>query len=159
MRFCAKKLRKTKISFNSQLSQKIFPVLRKLCKKIAQNRAKLIAFAKKNCAKIAQILRKRFSHNSWKPYFWIVFKVLFLNKDLIKFNKVKLEQNTVKCYCFILKTDSKLWTSIWLSPKYLLNNSLNIQKFGFQFSLEENGGVIFGTKTSYFPVANQNTRF
>ena len=51
----------------AQLSQKIFPVLRKLRKKVAQNRAKLIAFnaqkfAKKNCAKIAQIFRKRFSH-------------------------------------------------------------------------------------------------
>ena len=39
-----KKLRKTKISFHAQLSQKIFPVLRKLRKKIVQNRAKLIAF-------------------------------------------------------------------------------------------------------------------
>ena len=38
---CAKKLRKTKISFYAQLSQKIFPVLRKLRKKIS---AKLIAF-------------------------------------------------------------------------------------------------------------------
>jgi len=36
-----KKLRKTKISFHAQLSQKIFPVLRKL-RKI--NSAKLIAF-------------------------------------------------------------------------------------------------------------------
>jgi len=41
---CAKKLRKTKISFLAQLSQKLFPVLRKLRKKIAQNCAKLIAF-------------------------------------------------------------------------------------------------------------------
>ena len=48
---------------NLQLSQKIFPVLRKLrkthcvsCAKIAQK------FTKKICAKIAQILRKRFSH-------------------------------------------------------------------------------------------------
>ena len=62
-----KKLPKTKIPFHAQLSQKIFPVLRKLRKIIAQNRAKLIAFhaqkfAKKICAKIAQILRKRFSH-------------------------------------------------------------------------------------------------
>ena len=71
MRFCAKKLRKTKILFHAQLSQKIFPVLCKLrkknnakprkahcvsCAKIAQK------FAKKNLTKIAQILRKRFSH-------------------------------------------------------------------------------------------------
>ena len=32
------------VSSSLQLSQKIFPVLRKLRKKIAQNRAKLIAF-------------------------------------------------------------------------------------------------------------------
>ena len=66
-----KRLRKTKISFHAQLSQKIFPVLRKLRKKIAQNLAKLIAFhaqkerkssQKKICAKIAKNLRKRFSH-------------------------------------------------------------------------------------------------
>ena len=39
-----KKLRKTKILFYAELSQKIFPVLSKFCKKIAQNRKKLIAF-------------------------------------------------------------------------------------------------------------------
>jgi len=57
-------LRKTKISFHAQLSQKILTVLRKLHRK---NSAKLIAFhaqkfAKKICAKIAQILREKFSH-------------------------------------------------------------------------------------------------
>ena len=62
------KLRKTKILFHAQLSQKIFLVLRiknsaKLrkthcvwCAKIAQK------FAKKIYAKIARFLRKRFSH-------------------------------------------------------------------------------------------------
>ena len=48
-----KKLRKTKILFHAQFSQKIFPVLRKLRKK--KNSAKLIAFH----AKIAQKFAKK----------------------------------------------------------------------------------------------------
>ena len=43
--FAQKKLSKTKISFFSAIcAKKIFPVFRKLRKKIAQNLAKLIAF-------------------------------------------------------------------------------------------------------------------
>ena len=61
------KLHKTKILFHAQLSQNIFPVLRKLRKKVAQNslrfkRKNSAKIRKKMCAKIAQILRKRFSH-------------------------------------------------------------------------------------------------
>ena len=44
-------LPKTKIPFHAQLSQKIFPVLRKLRKKIAQN---LLRFMRKNSANFAQ---------------------------------------------------------------------------------------------------------
>ena len=43
------KLRKTKISFHAQLSHKIFLVLRKLRKKIAQNS---LRFMRKNSAKV-----------------------------------------------------------------------------------------------------------
>ena len=46
-----KKLRKTKISFHAQLSQKIFPVLRKLRKNIS---AKLIAFYAQKLRKSSQ---------------------------------------------------------------------------------------------------------
>ena len=68
--FAQKNCAKLKFRFMRNISQKIFPVLRKMrkknsakprkthcvsCAKIAQK------FAKKNCAKIAQILRKRFS--------------------------------------------------------------------------------------------------
>ena len=42
--------------------KKIFPVLRKLRKKIAQNRAKLIAFHAQRKSSQKKILRKRFSH-------------------------------------------------------------------------------------------------
>ena len=56
-------MRKTKISFHAQLSQKILTVLRKKAQNslrfMRKNSAKV---CKKNCAKIAQILRKRFSH-------------------------------------------------------------------------------------------------
>ena len=50
------------------ISQKILSVFRKLRKKIAQNSLRFMCknsakvCKKKNCAKIAQILRKRFSH-------------------------------------------------------------------------------------------------
>ena len=57
---------KLKFDF-SELSDKKFPGLRKLRKKIAQNSLRFIRknsakVRQKNCAKIAQILRKRFSH-------------------------------------------------------------------------------------------------
>ena len=63
-----KKLPKTKIPFHEQLSEKIFPVLRKLRKKNSAKPRKTHCVScakvrkKKFCAKIAQILRKRFSH-------------------------------------------------------------------------------------------------
>jgi len=50
-----KKMRKTKISFYAQLSQKIFPVLRKLRKK---NSAKPRKTHCVSCAKIAQKFAK-----------------------------------------------------------------------------------------------------
>jgi hypothetical protein len=52
----AQKMRKTKISFHAQLSQKIFPVLRKLRKKIVQNRAKLTAI---HAQKLHKSLQKK----------------------------------------------------------------------------------------------------
>ena len=63
MRFCAKKLPKTKISFHAQLSKKRFPVLRKKngaepCKTHCVSCAKIA----QKFAKIAQFLRKKISH-------------------------------------------------------------------------------------------------
>jgi len=58
---------KTKISFHAQLSQKIFPVLRKLRKKIAQNS---LRFMRKNSAKVRK--KKNCAKDlafSWKPYY------------------------------------------------------------------------------------------
>ena len=51
----AQKMRKTKISFYAQLSQKIFPVLRKLRKKISAKPRKTHCVS---CAKIAQKFAK-----------------------------------------------------------------------------------------------------
>ena len=60
-----KELRKTKISFHAQLSQKVFPVLRK---KIAQNS---LRFMRKNSAKVRKKnLRENSAKDlaiSWKP--------------------------------------------------------------------------------------------
>jgi len=60
-------MRKTKISFHAQLSQKIFLVLRKLRKKIAQNslrfmRKNSVKVRKKNLRENSANLCKRFSH-------------------------------------------------------------------------------------------------
>ena len=57
--FVQKKLRKTKISFNSQLSQKIFPVLRFMQKQHKISQKKFVRKQRKFCAKDLAI--------SWKP--------------------------------------------------------------------------------------------